>query len=479
MRAALTFAIVLSMFCTAFAGAATSVDPPLPIKVHLRDKSSIPDSNGLITGQLTQYDEESITVTTDDKPLTLSWAQVTSTDAYALRYKLIRPSQAADWLALGRFGWSIGSSTARSALRKAVSLDSALQEEVDSILQTEPGELVRQYADQSKSQEHPDDNANPSTEPADESSQQKDDNGHDSNEKKTPKKDADKDTDVVEYQPVTPEEANAAIEKYRADARAAAQKLGIDFQELQTPNFLIFTDWDPREFDFLRTNLQDAYTVVSRQFGLSPKGNIFVGKLPVYMLSERDTFRRFASQIDHTGSHITEGAAGYYYGWSNGMGHLVMWKPDLYQRGAGLQAAKIAWAKILTHEFTHAFVARYRSNRHIPSWLNEGIAETTAAKAFPDPQAILRAQQIARSGFSVSVIFEPGAPPFELYPVMRTMTEMLIASNPRSFQRMFDEIKDGTAAEEALKKYYKVDYAGLENAWRQWIVQLKKPVIPY
>ena len=59
----------------------------------------------------------------------------------------------------------------------------------------------------------------------------------------------------------------------------------------------------------------------------------------------------------------------------------------------------------------------------------------------------------------------------QYYPVMQTMVEMLIQQDRKLFLKWFDAIKDGEKPEAALKKYFGVDYAGLEGAWKQYILR--------
>lgn len=288
----------------------------------------------------------------------------------------------------------------------------------------------------------------------------------------TPQLDTPTPDKVVNYQKSTPEEDAQAIADAQKHAADASAEMKIKFTELQTPHFIIFTDWDAREHAFLKTNVEGAYTAVSRQFEMSPKDNIFVGKLPIFMFSKREDFRRFAEDID--AFPPPRDLAGYYRGRSDGFGHMAMWKPDLTAAGGNVKTAERQWAYILTHEFTHAFVARYRSNRRVPRWLNEGIAEIIANSQFPRPGYRDFAKRMALANRRVSTIFDDERMPSgDLYPVMMTMTEALANENRKKFLKFFNEIKDGSTPEDALMLNYKVDYVGLEEAWRKFMKTAK------
>jgi len=150
---------------------------------------------------------------------------------------------------------------------------------------------------------------------------------------------------------------------------------------------------------------------------------------------------------------------------------MAMWKPqgatDSDTRGLERQ-----WAFTLTHEFTHAFVARYRTNRAMPRWLHEGLADYIAARQFPRTDRPQAAREMARRNDALDFLFnDDQLPGGEYYPVMQMMVTMLIEKSPQTFHQYFDAIKDGTRAEQALKQFYGFDYAGFLKVWRAWIEQ--------
>ena len=272
---------------------------------------------------------------------------------------------------------------------------------------------------------------------------------------------------VENYQHSTPEQDAAAFAAYKQDAAEASSKLGLKFDTFETDHFLVFTDWDPREKNFLKTNLEGAYRAVSHQFDIPVKENVFVGKLPVYMFAKQADFRRFLKETIELDAG--EGLLGLYAGKSDGSGFLTLWKPVM-QNQSEQRAAERRWARTLTHEFTHAFIARYRTNRRIPRWLNEGLAEVIADGQFPDPNSRRWAVMMAGGDRPISVIFNDDyMPPGEYYPVMMTMVEALIREDRKKFLQMFNAIKAGTEGEQALKEAYGVDYSQLEKAWRQYV----------
>jgi hypothetical protein len=276
-------------------------------------------------------------------------------------------------------------------------------------------------------------------------------------------------------QAVTPKEADEAIFAYKQWAKEVEKKVAVTFVTIETKHFLIFTDWDPREHEFLKRNIEDAYTAVSRQFELSPSDNVFVGKLPVFMYAKQTDFVRFANEVDEF--KVPENVAGYYHQSTSGFGHLVMWKPDVAKAKGNVHLAEMVWAYTLTHEFTHAFVARYRTNALVPRWLNEGLAEVVASRQFPIYRvySIAKDQASKRKSIQSLLLEEHGLLKSEEYPVAQTVVETMLKENPKNFLKFFNDIKDGMKLAEALNQEFKTTPEGLESAWRKYLPTTKDP----
>lgn len=275
-------------------------------------------------------------------------------------------------------------------------------------------------------------------------------------------------TQRLKFTVATPEEAAAAMQRVRDQEEKISSKLKLTFVSFETDHFIVFTDWDSREHNFLKKNLEQAYKVVSRQFDMSVKENVFVGKLPVYMFTHYGDFSRFASTVDNFTTNRS--VAGYFRGMPDGAGHMAMWKPDASMTGSNnIKDAERLWGYVLVHEFTHAFLSRYRTNEVIPRWLNEGIAEVVAASVFPYPDRYRIAKLMAHQSPDLMPLFDDEVmPPGIYYPVMQTMVESLVETDRKKFLAMIDDIKDGVDPEDAMRKHFKTNYAGFSEAWRAW-----------
>jgi hypothetical protein len=186
------------------------------------------------------------------------------------------------------------------------------------------------------------------------------------------------------------------------------------------------------------------------------------------MFVKHADFIKYAKNIDQF--QVPDTWQGYYSPHSDGTGHLLMWKPDVKKWG---DQAERVWATVLTHEFTHAFVARYRTNRRIPRWLNEGVAEVIALGEFPRPAAHASAKAQAKRKFDFQALFDDAKlPAGDMYPVMQTMVEFLISQDRKKFLKFFDDLKEGMDPEAALTKHFYMGYQQFEDSWRDYAKKL-------
>jgi hypothetical protein len=279
---------------------------------------------------------------------------------------------------------------------------------------------------------------------------------------------------IVHYTPATKEQAKAANEQYRKQADEIASKMHLHFETLETDHFLVFTDWDPREFHFLKENVEGAYTAVCRQFDASPNENVFIGKLPIYMFAEQLDFEKFGEKFDEMKRNKL--ILGYYRSDTSGIGHMAMWKPDVAAADGDVHLAERQWAYVLTHEFTHAFVARYRTNVFLPRWLSEGVAEVVAFRQFPRANIYDFAHRMAANGYEIDKLFEhKDLAKFgpEDYPIAQTVVEAMLHDNPKVFLKYFNDIKDGMDPDDALEKEYHTNETGLQRAWKKYALTLR------
>lgn len=120
-------------------------NPALPKKIYT--EVLIRDRAESVKGDLSGYDETVLTIRTAKGLQTLQWKDLTGASAFTLRARLIDKTQPRHWLALGAFGWGMGTrEQARTAFDHAVGLDNSLRGEVESILRSEPGAYLHALA---------------------------------------------------------------------------------------------------------------------------------------------------------------------------------------------------------------------------------------------------------------------------------------------------------------------------------------------
>jgi hypothetical protein len=427
---------VLAVLCGALAAPCfgelkpTTLEKPIYVQVSLREGAE------KVSGSLIKFDNETLVVKTGGGERVLEWEKLSGASAFAVRAQVIDRKSADAWLELAELAMRNDlREQAKRAVSEALKIDPKSRLKGDAILRAQgPAKPTTKAVAEAKA-------GDPGTADG---------------------------ADVVRYQKPTTEQEKAAMARFRKTSAEVQGKLSIKLAEFETAHFIVFTNWPQDQWGFLKENLEGAYAAVSRQFNIPATENVFVGKLPVYMLDKPLDFYRFA---------VADGgpseAAGYYRGWSDGGGHMVMSKPDLKNRSP--QQAERRWAKTLTHEFTHAFVARYRTNRFVPRWLNEGTAEVIAYAQFPEFASYSRALEMANRNFEFEKAFEKQEGlSAELYPVWFTIVEALAKDNPNAFIAMFNDIKDGVEAEEALKKHYKVGYKEMRGPWEKYVRQPRR-----
>jgi hypothetical protein len=475
----LTASLCLMLTCgptSLWARQTASTQPRDGIYVELHIKGD-DDSVQRLKGLLKSHDALALTFEPVSMPIMqVRWDDLTPTCAYTVRSRLIDRDSASDWFELGEFAWNLKlDKPARTAFANARRLDSSLNDRIDAILKAPARQLPAPVPKaESGGQDDGDSESVRSdpTEPSDRADRS-DRPPSDGPSRNRRDRQASNDVPLEKFKPATEAEHAASMSRARSIKGEVAELLQIEFAEIETDHFLIFTDWNTDQHAFLRDNCETAYRLVAKQFKLSPKDNIFVGKLPVFMFERQSDFLKFARDYDEAPFALN--VAGYYSGRSDGIGHLVMWKPRPTVTGnAGHRDAERRWANTLVHEFCHAFVARYRSNGRIPRWVNEGIAEYIAQSHLPEHGYFAPAREAALLKRDISYVFDDeNIPGWQFYPVMMSLIDLLVKEKPDAFLPFFNDLKDGLSGELALRKHYGIGYADLEMHWREYARKLR------
>jgi hypothetical protein len=421
----------------------TTLAKPLAVKATL--------SAGFenVEGTLIRYDAAVIVIKTPKGDREIKWSALTRLSQFGVRKLIVDPNSAEDWIEIAQLATRLDMrKEAQAAVANAMRIDPATKAKGEAMLghsSTAAAAAVPPTATTTPATALP-----PVSVP----------------EAGAVKASSPRN---AKYQKASPEENAQAIAYAEKRAKIVADGMHIKLETIKTAHFIIFTNWDPREYNFLKTNCENAYTAVSRQFDIPVTENVFVGLLPVFMFVTKDEFTKYANEYDKF--PVATGVTGYFTQHQDGSGHMVMWKPVITRGGLG--KAEEDWGHTLTHEFTHAFISRYRNSQLVPRWLNEGLAEVIASGPFPRAYVHPYAKMMAGKNFDFQALFDDNKmPPGEMYPVMQTMVEALIREDRKAFLKMFDDIKDGMDPEAAMRKNYKAGYSDWEKAWRNYAKKL-------
>lgn len=260
----------------------------------------------------------------------------------------------------------------------------------------------------------------------------------------------------------TREKILAAYQQFGGKVR---EVLGKDVQPLESPHFLIWTDWEPRYRERLIEWSEAMYAALCRQFDLSPADSVFLAKCPMFCFRSKAKFQKFARHFD---GYDGVSAAGYTRSIErNGHVHVVLLRQGKeeidFERFAGT----------LVHEGTHAFVHRLFSHRLIPHWINEGLAELTAERVLGDScdtaeTASLLARQFACYGWELGGLLETTGPiGVHQYPLAHGVVAYLEGLGRERFIAFLRTLKAGKSTAEGLAEVYDgLTPSRLEVDWR-------------
>lgn len=252
-------------------------------------------------------------------------------------------------------------------------------------------------------------------------------------------------------------------------------EMGAGVSLLETPHFLIWTDWDRSTRERIGVWSEAMYAALCEAFHLDPNTDVFLARCPVFCWKNKARFQRFARVFD---GHDGRGAVGYTRSIERS-GHVHM---VLYLQGRA-PADLEAFGATLVHEGTHAFVHRLHSTRLIPHWVNEGLAELTSERVLGDgspagEKAALLAEQYVRHRWPVGQLVGRAGPiGVHEYPLAASLVTYLVSLGEERFARFMAALKDGRTLPESLAAAYDgMNLDTLEAGWRAWVEASLPPV---
>lgn len=241
-------------------------------------------------------------------------------------------------------------------------------------------------------------------------------------------------------------EAVALLKREMEEAIAALKLTMLLYEQ---PYVLVYSDLPQEEARSKLVGLRATYLTLLQSFRLPPDHNIFWGKLVVIICKEQATFDRIKRELFSSGAS-PPGMAGNFIP-RGPRGYLVMWNyPD-----------EMKFAATVPHEFTHAFMHRYRSPARLPLWLDEGFADYIASLVLEDSpvdkERRSRGEWFIQHGGPIENIMDmscmhegwPG-PYTAAYGVSYLLVKEMFRENPSKALGCLTAVKDGKPWERAL-----------------------------
>ena len=246
---------------------------------------------------------------------------------------------------------------------------------------------------------------------------------------------------------LTDEEQEAAVAKQKAFLDSIPGKVGLPaFPYVETQRFFFGTDLPGPRVAPVLPALDAMYKGLCDAFGLDKNKNIWRGKAMVVAFARRETFQKFELTFFH---QVPDNAQGLAHLSSTGEVRISCYYGDVPS----------FFPVVIVHETTHGFMHRYRSMKHVPSWIDEGAADWIAGVAVRNDGAVRRrqsnaiAQIRATRSLGGDFFFADHIRDVQ-YGIASSMTDFLLRMNPKAYRKLINGVKDGLDWQTSLKESY-------------------------
>jgi hypothetical protein len=238
-----------------------------------------------------------------------------------------------------------------------------------------------------------------------------------------------------------------AITQLKSFAQDARDQLNINLSAFETKYFIFCSDLSPGEAQRWASLLDRMYDRLSEMFAVPSGKNIWRGKALIFVFSKNADYLRYEKQIMHTDPG---GTAGMCHSSSNGNVRIAFHR----------QEDQLEFAHILVHESVHGFIHRYRTPVPIPSWANEGLAETIATDLVPqngrkDAVKGMAVHNLNTHNKRLGDFFSADHIEDWQYPVAQMLTTMMIEAGKKNYVDFINGVKDGMSVDDALAEKFK------------------------
>ena len=260
---------------------------------------------------------------------------------------------------------------------------------------------------------------------------------------------------------LTDEQQAESVAELKAFAEKAATKLDRPLKMFETKLFLFYSDLPRKEAANWAGLLDRMYAKLAEMFAV-PKGeNIWRGKALVFVFEKKDDYQRYEREMANTDPGAT---AGMCHSSRNGIVKIAFYR----------QPDELEFAHVLVHESVHGFVHRYRTPVNIPSWVNEGLAETTATDLVPQRGRRDMVKTKAREGLQqhkgeMAGFFRANHIDAWQYPVAEMMCTFMIQAGNKNYVAFIKALKDKMNVDDALTSGFKAPREKLVAAFGEWL----------
>ena len=473
-------------------GEPVTLDKPVTISTIKADKKPL-------DGRVVGYDDDGFELAQGkgNKTVTVRWDELGPPGQYNVRSALLGPKATGEqWVDLGRRMLELegGEAFADRAFARAVKLDPKLKTDVEAAKRDKP--------------------STPLTKPGGTDAKGADAKGAELKGARSRDADDAPETKAVPGSMTGPQvvgrvdgrswgtqsdaEQAAEVERLKAYAEAAGKKLNKRLTLHETKYFLFYSDLSPKEAARWAGLLDRMYARLAELFGVkkevapaepaetarrgspaktgvakgagtagsasSPAGgayvNVWYGKALVFVFNTADDYRQFQIRVHQTDPATS---AGMCHCFGDGKVHIAFYR----------QPDELNFAHVLVHESVHGFVHRFRAPPSLPSWVNEGLAETIASELVPRAARANETTNRARAslqqyGGMGGMLDARQISPWQ-YPVAETLCAFMIRQNKRNYVDFVVGIKEGLTWEESLEQRYKAPRDRLVRAYGESI----------
>lgn len=258
---------------------------------------------------------------------------------------------------------------------------------------------------------------------------------------------------------LTPEQRTVAVEELKKFGEETRAKVNLNLVLNETKYFLFYSDLKPAEAAKWAGMLDRMYARLATLFGIKGGENIFRGKAAVFVFAKEEDYQNFQKTMHQTDA---TGTAGLCHCFGNGDVHIGFFR----------QPNEMDFAAVLVHESVHGFLHRYKKPPTVPTWVNEGLAETIASELVPQ-----RGKRQEYWQYAITQLRERGTLGEDFftgnrlegwqYPVAQLLTEFMIKQDRKRYVAFIDGIKDGMKWEDALTQKYGVQQDRLIGAFAE------------